>query len=1003
MSLSEPPLPFSDPEQGAQLLDTLAGVFGDLSLDTVRRALADASNPLRAALGLCRFLERSLSPRTQAELLSSSPRFAALLVTLFSQSRLLTDILCRNPEYAGWLWQEAELDNARPAHAIFADLWAAVGPCDGFERRMTALRRAARREVLRIAAREVFIHPHFSSIGEDISNLADAALEAAVRMAAEQLAPRYGAPLRTTAEGPTDRRAAFTVLGMGKLGGRELNFSSDIDLVFIYSDPGETSGGTAGAVTNEEYFKKLAELLIRALSETTADGFVFRVDARLRPFGASGPLAIAFDPALEYYMHYGRAWERQALIKARPCAGDLSLGEALLDKLRPFVFPRYFDDATLEDIRRVKEQAEARTAGRGETEREVKLGRGGIRDIEFTVQMLQLLNGGRFPELRTRNTLEAIRLLGERQRFSPLEAAAMARNYTFLREVEHRLQIEAGQQVHALPEHPEDLDEFARKLGYTDGAAFLRVYREHTADSRRILQKFLTVKGDGTLWVAELLERDADAGAGLEKLREMGFSEPEEVRRELLTLANGPGDAPHTRDVAAAFTAAAPALLDAFAGTPDPGRGLMRLAQIVERMRSPRTLYELLHYNPDLSRYLALLTANSEYLSTLLVRDVGLLEIVGSPRTIAAPSTRASLGEDLGALLAAAVPEAAPCRLRDAEMLKTALRELVLDVSVAEVGDELTLLAEVILGHALREAEEKTVERYGPAPAPFAILALGKFGGREMSYGSDLDLVFVYGDPETAPAPGSMSETEYFAQVASLTAKRLKEPTRHGVLYDVDARLRPDGGKGNIAIPLSRFVQYYAEEAHPWERFALMKARAVAGDPALRERLEDTARDAAFSGLPGLEALEQMDSLRAKAAAAASRRDLKRHEGGLSDVEFTTRLLQLRHAAEHPEVRCWGVFRALSVMKQSGLESAETCDALADAYNFLRRVMNRVRMMRGDAASSLPEDGAARGNLARRLGLEGELVDLVSIHRKRVAALYRDVHDAETRRARGDH
>ncbi|HQL94623.1 MAG TPA: hypothetical protein PL005_08085, partial [Candidatus Hydrogenedentes bacterium] len=226
---------------------------------------------------------------------------------------------------------------------------------------------------------------------------------------------------------------------------------------------------------------------------------------------------------------------------------------------------------------------------------------------------------------------------------------------------------------------------------------------------------------------------------------------------------------------------------------------------------------------------------------------------------------------------------------------------------------------------------------------------------------------------------------------------------RHGVLYDADARLRPDGGKGNIAIPLSRFIQYYAEEAHPWERFALMKARAVAGDPGLRVRLEECARNAAFARRPGLDALEQMDSLRAKAAAAASPLDLKRHEGGLSDVEFTTRLLQLRHAAACPEVRCWGVFRALGVMKEAGWEDAETCDALADAYNFLRRVMNRVRMMRGDAASALPEDPEARASLARRLGLSGELLDPVSEHRKRVAELYRIVHDEETRRARGNH
>lgn len=992
-------LAFSDPEQGAQALDALRALLGDLSPEFVMEALRDCSDPLKGVVGLVRFLERSLSPQTQAAMLASSPRYAGMLVTLFSQSRLLTDILCRNPEYASWLWDGAVMDTARPVADMLADVWGMMRAEGDFAKRCAILRRFSRRAVLRIAAREIWMHAPFPSIGEDLSNLADTALETALRMAAEQLAPRFGAPMGEPSDGTGPSPAKFAVLGMGKLGGRELNFSSDIDLLFIYSDPGRTTGGSSGSVTNEEYYKRFGELVIKAVSEQTAEGLVFRVDMRLRPFGKSGPLAVSFDAALDYYMNYGRAWERQALIKSRPCAGDLDLGEALLEKLRPFIFPRYFDDATLEDIRQVKSQTEARTAERGESEREVKLGRGGIRDIEFTVQMLQLLNGGRWPDLRTRNTLEAVTALGERQSLSPFEAAALSRHYVFLRQAEHRLQIEGGHQVHALPEKPDDLDEFARRLGYANGESFMRVYREHTADTRRILEKFLSTKGAGNLWVMELLDPKSAAETGMEKLREAGFTKPEQARAELLLLANGPEGAPHTRDVAAQFAAVTPSLLAAFAALPGPENGLMRLGQIIGRLHSPGTLYELLRVNPGLCRCLATLIANSEYLCSILVRDISLLDLVGSPSALAEASTRESLRGELDALDSAALPEAAPFRLRDGEMLKVSMRELMLGISVAEVGDELTLLAEVILEHALDMARAQVEGRYGINPRRFAILALGKFGGREMGYGSDLDLVFVHEDEETAPGPCSLSDTEYFPAIASIVLKHLKEPTRFGLLYDIDARLRPDGSKGVLSITERRLRQYYTEEAHPWERFALMKARAVAGDDEFRARIGVTAREIAFSAPPDMDALNQIETLRLKTAQSASALDLKRHEGGLSEVEFTTRFLQLRHVAEHPELRHGGVFRALALLCERGLAPEEDCATLAEAYGFYRKIVNRVRMMRGNSTSRMPEDAETRLQLAARLGMEGDPLDAVDVMRGRVSALYRKTLAEEMDRA----
>lgn len=978
-------IPFSDPAQAEQVMCGILDAGREEIASSLSGSLKNCPDPLRALVGISRLLERAGDGQRHVSLMAENPKYTEMLATLFSQSRMLTDTLCRNPEYAPWLFNDAPLRQTRTREATIGELAAAVAEAADFPKKCVALRKAARREQLRIAAREIWIHAPFYSIAEDLSNLADAALEAGIEMARGQLAPRFGVPVTTDGK-DAGQNTKYVVLGMGKLGGRELNFSSDIDLVFVYGDNGKTTGGTSGSITNEEYFKKFGELVIKAVSEPMPEGMVFRVDMRLRPFGKSGALATPFDGALDYYITYGRAWERQALIKARPCAGDLDMGEALLEKLRPFVFPRYFDDATLEDIRSVKQQTEAVIADSGRTDREVKLGRGGIRDIEFTVQMLQLLNGGRWPDLRTKNTLEAIEALGNRQSLSPFEAGALSRHYVFLRQVEHRLQIEGGLQTHALPEQPADLDDLARRLGYADGDSFMRVYRERTNDTRRILEKFLSVKGSGNLWINELLDPKSTDLSGLEKLREHGFKNPGQARGELLLLANGPEDAPYTRDVSQQFAAVTPTLLSALSGVPNPDNTLLRVGQVLARLHAPATLYGLLAYNTELCRYLVTLIANSDYLSGILVRDVGLLDLVGSPSALTMPTSRQSLEEDFAALRMAAHPEAAPYRLRDGEMLKVAMRDLIQGISVYEVGDELTVLAEVILSNALQNARRMVEGRHGKSGRRFAILALGKLGGREMGYGSDLDLVFVH--EEEGPHDCGLSDTEYFPAIASHTLKSIKEPTRYGILYDIDTRLRPDGSKGVLSITDRRLVQYYTEEAQPWERFALMKGRCVAGDPDFMEQVEAAARDAAFSMTLTADMLAHLESLGAKLAASAGELDLKRHQGGLSEVEFTTRYWQLRHCSAHPELKRGGVFKALETISAKGLESPEDCATLTEAYAFYRGILNRIRMMNGSSQSSLPADGDARDQLARRLGMEGDILGLVNKMRARVHAIH---------------
>jgi glutamate-ammonia-ligase adenylyltransferase len=976
---------FRDREQAAQFLaEILDGARPGLA-EALADALSETSDPSAVLVGMKRFLEAGVSPRVELDHMGAAPRYAHLLCTIFDQSHYLTDIVCRNPEYALWLWLEAPLDRARTREETSEELSRQVAVFNSFDARRQSMRRFKRREVLRIAARDVVEHVSLESLVEDLSNLADAVLEAALRCAQDALLPRFGTPRHRDAEG-NEHDTGFVILAMGKLGGRELNFSSDIDLVFFYTEDGETTGGASGEISNAEYFQKLGELVIKALSEQTAEGSIFRVDMRLRPHGRFGPLAVSIESAIKYYEQSGQAWERQALIKARPVAGDLALGEYFIERTRPFVFPRYFDDDTLENILDVKRRMESEVASRGETKRNVKLGRGGIRDIEFVVQMLQLLNGGKFPELRAPNTLDAIRALGQWGRLTPFEAGALASSYVFLRQIEHRLQIEGSRQRHELPSAPEALDLLARRLGYASGPSFMAEYRDHTEETRRILDRFTALGGSGNLWVTDLLDPRSDGAAGISHLSALGFADPAKAREELLLLCVGPPERAFSLHVRQQFSAIAPALIAALAATANPDSTLLRLGRMLANLRAPNAIYDILKWDPDLSKKLVTLVANSEYLTELIIRDPGLFDLFGSARGTSASVSRERLETALADLTRAYDADAAPHRFVQGEMVRIGMRELFDQVSVLEVGYELTQVAEVCLAHMLAEARAKAAERYGAARAAFAVLGLGKLGGRELGYGSDLDLIFVYESGGTAESGTALSE--YFAAVASNTIRALKEPARYGLLYDIDARLRPDGNKGVLAISDRRIEEYYLIEAQPWERLALVKVRAVAGDVAFGEAVAQRARDPAFSLELTPETLEQIDAIRRKIVGAASPLDLKKGEGGLVELEFAVRLLQLRHAAEIPDLKRGDVLGAIDVLAQRGVLSPEEFGVVTGAYLLFRKIENRIRMMHGRSGSALPEDPGERADLAKRLNIAGDLLDVVSEHKARVHAFY---------------
>jgi [glutamine synthetase] adenylyltransferase / [glutamine synthetase]-adenylyl-L-tyrosine phosphorylase len=982
-------LQFREPQQARARMQAL-NLAGNGSCGiTFETALAKTADPDLVLVRLEAFLDVSTRANEEKAWIAAEPAYARLLCTIFDQSAFLTHILTVRPEYARWLATEARLDKSRPRSAMILELRARGADMPAFEDVAREMRQFKQREILRIGVRELDKHAPVRSLTRDLSNLADACLQLACEAASTRLRARFGLPRHFTADGArADSR--FAIVALGKLGGRELNFSSDIDLLFIYSDEGDTEGGER-SISNSEYYQKLGEQIIKAMADPTVDGIIFRVDMRLRPHGRMAPLATNFESTVEYYERYGRAWERQALIKARAAAGDSALGAQFIERVRQYVFPRYFDDETLEDIRETKLQMEAQIASLGHTEIEVKLGHGGIRDIEYTVQMLQLLNGGRLTGLRTPSTLTAIEALGRYNLLSPFEATTLASNYAFLRKVEHRLQIEGSQQRHVLPAEPEALDAFARRIGYQNGASFMSAYRDRARETRQILERFFATQGAGNLWVSDLLNPFSEGEAGLQQLEQMGFAQPSKARDELLLLCNGPAEHPHSAHIRQRFKEVAPALLEALARRADPDATLLRLSQIIMNLRAPAAVYDILRTNPNLAEHLSLLVENSQYLSELLIRDPGLFEEFSARESMVRGHTRQQLEEELEHLQRAHDPEAAPYRLRDSELMRISMRDLFGHITVLQVGDELTQLAEVCLVHALEEAQKRVIERFGPTHTAFAVLGMGKFSGFEMGYGSDLDLVFLY-DAEGA-VPSGVSLSEYFGAVAAHTIRILSQPTRYGVLYEVDARLRPDGKRGMLTVSSRRAAEYYLEEAQPWERLALIKVRAVAGGMAFGKTMQTLAQELAFSLPLTHQTRERLESTRQKMVASASPWDLKKAEGGRNEIEFAVRLLQLKLAPEHPELKRGDAIGALDIMTQRSLITADVFGALFKPFLLFRKLENRMRMMHGRSGSELPADEPKRQDLARRLGIRGDLWELVQDHRREAHAIYLRVLD----------
>lgn len=873
---------------------------------------------------------------------------------------------------------------------------------------MRELRVARNHEWARIAVRALSGAAPLEETLADLSDFADAACQAALKAATATLATRFGTP-----RGPDGLPSRPILLGMGKLGGRELNFSSDIDLIFAYTQPGETDG--LRRVSNEEYFAKLVQEFVRLLSHHSEHGFVFRVDLMLRPFGSAGPVAISSAAMVDYYQNHGRDWERYALIKARPIAGDLAAGEALLKELTPFVYRRYLDFNALAELRELKRKIAEDAAARRVAADDLKVGDGGIRECEFVVQSFQLVRGGPEKPLRGTGWRMTLDRLVEREHLPADTAASLAAAYALLRRTENAVQMWNDEQTHAMPTSPERREALALGLGFGSYPAFAAELKTQRALVAGVFQGVFVepeapsdspaAAAASALWRSD---SETAADSSLVALAEAGYGDDAaQVARSLAELKASSRCRNGSPGAMARLAALLPELVDAAlrvepahdpaprgrksaerTTTATPATAFTRALTVVEAVIGRSTYLTLLRESANARAQLLRLCAASPWIAEELARHPVLLDQLLDARTLYNPPDRAALREGLlqpMAALATGETEGAMDLLRRyvrETTLRIAAADIVHALPLPRVSDRLTWLAEAVVEAALRFAERDLKARYGQcrradgAPAEFAVLGYGKLGALEMGYGSDLDLVFLHDadppDVETRGGEKSLTQSAWMARLAQRVMHLISTQTHLGRAYEVDIALRPNGNSGLPVVSTGAFIDYQRHSAWTWEHQALTRARVVVGSERLMRFFETLRTEVLTAEREPRQLAEQIVAMREKMRAHLDRHgegrwDLKQGEGGLIDVEFLVQHAVLLHAAEHPTViRYTDVWRQLEALEKAGCWPATTAYALLDAQRAYRAHRHRS-MLSGEAPDAAEESFAAERSLVRSL------------------------------------
>ena len=861
---------------------------------------------------------------------------------------------------------------------------------ESFDDFCAALRQHKQREYLRIGGRDLMPSVTMEETVRELTVLADASLEAAYQYCRAEVEKDFGQLNLPTSGVPN----GFVVIGMGKLGGGELNFSSDIDVIFLYeNDEGETNGGRKGKTGAREFFNAVGQKIIKAMGDVTEDGFVFRTDLRLRPLGINGPLVQSLDSAMLYYESWGQCWERAAMIKARPVAGAIELGTQFLKELEPFIYRRYLDYTTVDELRHMKERIENELLIGDEKTRNLKLGYGGIREIEFFTQALQLVNGGYEPELRRPSTLPALMELAKRKFITIEERDRLSEAYHFLRQAEHKVQIVQEGHVHSIPDGEAEEQAYARRLGYIhqgklgERELFWRDHRRYTNTVRNIFdrlfyraQKDIENEGasvEGSIW------NDLDNQQVITKhLAHVEFSDPEKAYENLLAVRDGESYSPPSAKRLKIMRTLGPALIAEIAKSGAPDQALFNLASFSHRIGGRTGFLTLLAENPETMRLLITLFADSQFLTDLFLKRPELIDtLIRVDLTRIDKSKNEMLTELQTSLAAISEMEDklnALRRYKNEEFIRIGLHDLGGSIDFLGVLRQLSDLAEACLQAALNLTLADLGAKFGEVSnGRFAIIGGGKMGAREIDYNSDLDLVFIYDATEeaetTGGSQGRLPAHEYYVRIGQRLPTYLSAPTEEGIAYKIDMQLRPSGKAGPIVCSVDAYREYHKSTSQLWERQALIKTRFIAGDELLGRVVESVIEQGAYSTGLTQDGVAEIHRLRMRmerelAGEDESRFNLKKGRGGLVDIEFLTQMLQLTHGYRIAAVRQRGTLAALKALEAANILKAREYQLLADGYLFLRQLDHRLRLERDQSIDAFVAEPGRLDGVAKSLG-----------------------------------
>ena len=915
------------------------------------------------------------------ELLANNEALASSAQSVLSGSEYVRLWGERHPERTQALISSGDIEQVYDGAGFEARLTATLESVEDETTLHQQLRYFRQREMTRIIWRDLAGWADLAETVRELSALADACIRQALATLYQWHSAQFGVPLNEAGE-----QQNLIVIGMGKLGAGELNLSSDIDLIFSFSEQGETQGGPR-SISHELFFTRLGQKLVQALDNVTTDGFVFRVDMRLRPFGDSGALVSCFNAMEDYYQTQGREWERYAMIKARFITGNGDEKLALRSLLKPFVYRRYLDYGVFDSLREMKSMIVSQLRRKG-NEDNIKLGVGGIREIEFIGQVFQLIYGGRDEPLQQRPILTILDLLAERQCLSEQAVDDLKQAYIFLRRTEHRIQAFADQQTHLLPTDEAGLLRIAKLMGFEKTSDFIFVLNEHREQVQDHFEQVLTSPQADAQPEEELSLFSSTTDDKVAYLAELGFEQTQQGVALILGLFDthnyrNLGEIEHQR-----LVKLLPLLVKAASQVANPDDCLNRLLTLVESILRRSAYMSLLVENPLALSQLVKLCAASPWISSQLARHPMLLDELLDPRTLYEVPDRGQQVRKLTACIASAEETDIEQQMvllrefRQIASLHVAAADVTQVLPLMRVGDQLTELAEIQLAQILELSWRHMVTRHGRPPCTdnddlsqcgFSVLAYGKLGGLELGYGSDLDLVFVFDDKTNEGLTDGEKPVEplmFYTRLAQRMIHFMNTMTAGGILYEVDMRLRPNGQSGLLVTDVSGFEAYQKQEAWTWEHQALVRARCVAGDSALSEQITAIRSEILSQKRELTTLIKDVSEMRAKMReqlnkSTAELFDLKQGEGGITDIEFMVQYAALAWSSDCPDLLVYtDNIRMLEALKTSDKLSEHDSNMLAGAYRFYRKLANHCILQEKPAVVPIERVAAYRTQVA---------------------------------------